>query len=152
MSDTPEVKLPVTCSRTNKPIEIKLPLTDVEKFLATQRAREANVAKIEEFFSGMNQEEIPHLVAFYKGKLVVLPTVLNKNDAAVLRMFHEATQSDVFPKPVPRKRNKKDTETIGDEGTEGVETSAEASKAAKAAKKKGAAGKSSSDPASAPAS
>lgn len=143
MSDTPDVKLPVTCSRTGKTQEMKLPLDGVEKFLAEKRSREENVNKIEEFFGTLHNQADqtpPDLVVYYKGRLVVLPTVLSKSDQAVMRMLHEATQQDTFPKPTPRKRKaKKESEATT------------SSKTANPPKKNQPSGKSTSENVSAPA-
>lgn len=105
MSTTPEVKLPVYDYRTNKTTEVKLKLDVIESFLVEQRTRQENTEVVKEFFESVDGP-LPDLMVVYKGRQVILPTVLEKNDSAVLRLLHEATQSDIFPKPTPKKRAK----------------------------------------------
>lgn len=105
MSNTPVVKLPVSCDRTNKTVEIKLPLDQVEGYLSALRAREqASTILSDQLESASQSGPMPDMVVYYKGAFVVLTTVLDKHDAVVLRLLHEATQSETFPKPPARKK------------------------------------------------
>jgi len=107
MNDNPDVKLPVTCNRTGKVVEEKIPLNEVETFLASIRSRQGSAVALREVFSSLEEQEgAPDLVAYYKGRLVILPVVLDKHDTAVLRALHDATQSDTFPRPAPKKNTK----------------------------------------------
>lgn len=120
MSENPEVKLPIACDRMGKTVEIKIPLQEVEAFLADKRSRTENAEAVENFFSKLSGSpgELPDLVAYYKGRLVVLPTVLPKNDTVVLRLLNEATQSDAFPKPEPKLRKAKKRKDSGKSDSE----------------------------------
>jgi hypothetical protein len=111
MSNDFTVEVPITCDRTHKVERVKMTLTQAEEHKRLAIAKAGTAKEVATFLTGIPAKAVPDLVVMFRGKTVVLPTVVcKKNDNALIRLLHELTQSDVFPKPAvtPRKKSTKD--------------------------------------------
>lgn len=100
------VEVPVKCDRTSKVMNIAISLEEAGSLQKFKEERENSGREILDFLNGV-PKPTPDLVVMFRGKIVVLPTVVvKKDDAAVLRLLHDLTQSNAFPKPavIPRKK------------------------------------------------
>ena len=91
-----KVEIPMTCDRTGRTERVSMTLEEaanVQKFASVKREMSET---IETFLKGL-PPEVPDLVVMFRGKVVVLNTVLAGKDHTVLRLLHDLTQSDVFP-------------------------------------------------------
>src|SRR5690349_7596321 len=110
-NDNTPVKIPVTCSRTEKTRDVHLPLDQVGDFLARQAAKRKNAVLIQEFINNIPVEERPDMIAIYKGQGGVLAHVDMKSDSIVGRAFNEALDDDMFALPEAKARKPRTPKT-----------------------------------------
>jgi len=63
--------------------------------------------QVASFLGGLPAER-PDLAVLFRGKVVVLNTVIAKDDAGILRLLHELTKSAAFPEVARTPRKNKD--------------------------------------------
>jgi len=105
MSEDFEVEVSVKCDRTKKTHKIPMSLEDAATFKQKQVEKAANAQEIVSFLGGIPYPR-PDLVVMFRGKTVVLPTVVDKKDATVMRLLHTLTNSPSFPMPESKPRKK----------------------------------------------
>ena len=108
-SDTRNVEVKFVCDRTGKTDTIEMSLEKVEAFYKTQEAKIKATAAIKKELTALPAENMPDLVVYYRGKVVVLSNVNIKYDNMISRHLHEITNNDaVFPAvEVTNKRTRK---------------------------------------------
>jgi hypothetical protein len=125
MSDnSPVVKIPIVCSRTEKTRDINLPLEEVAEFLSRREAKKKSAAAVQAFIDAIPVSERPDLVAIYKGKGAVLANVDMKSDSIVGRAFNEVLDEEVFTLPAAKARKPR-TKKTPEAGTPSVEVEPE---------------------------
>lgn len=114
-----KVEIPMTCDRTGRTERVSMTLEEaanVQKFAGVKREMSDT---IETFLKGL-PPEVPDLVVMFRGKVVVLNTVLPGKDHTVNRLLHELTQSDAFPESDKSDKNSKNggkRKRLSDEGS-----------------------------------
>lgn len=106
MSDEFEVDVPVQCDRTKKTHNLRMTLEDAATFKKSIQEKKETATEIVSFLKGIPHPQ-PDLVVMFRGTVIVLPTVVDKKDGAVLRLLNTLTQDDAaFPAPPVTKRKK----------------------------------------------
>jgi hypothetical protein len=108
MSDEFEVEVLVTCDRTKKTHKIPMTLEEAGTHKKRVGEKGANAEEIRSFLGGIPHPR-PDLVVMFRGEIVVLPTVVDKKDATLMRLLSTLTNSPTFPAPPvkPRKKSSK---------------------------------------------
>ena len=105
MSEDFEVEVPVTCDRTQKIHKIPMTLEQAGIHEKQLMEKASSGVDIRSFLGGIPHPK-PDLVVMFRGEIVVLPTVVSKKDATVMRILNDLTQSPTFPKPAVKPRKK----------------------------------------------
>jgi len=105
MNNEFDVDVPVTCDRTKKTHKIPMTLEEAGRHQTRVAEKAANADEITSFLGGLPHPK-PDLVVMFRGEIIVLPTVVDKKDATVMRLLHDLTQSPTFPKPAVKPRKK----------------------------------------------
>jgi hypothetical protein len=105
MSEDFEVEVPVMCSRTKKTHKVPMTLEQAAKYNENLELKETNAQEVASFLGGLPFPK-PDLVVMFRGEVVVLPTVVDKKDATVLRLLNTLTNSPTFPAPPVKPRKK----------------------------------------------
>ena len=104
MSEEMLVDVPVKCERTGKVTKVPMTLLAAADYQAKLQ-RQTDAAKdVEVFLSDLHPDACPDLVVAFRGRLLVLSTVVDS--PAVQRGLHLLTQHALFPDPSPKKRAK----------------------------------------------
>ena len=93
-----KVEIPVSCDRTGRLERVSMSLEEAAVFQKSAVLKKEMSETIETFLKGL-PPEIPDLVVMFRGKVVVLNTVLPGKDHTVNRLLHDLTQSERFPAP-----------------------------------------------------
>jgi hypothetical protein len=91
-----KVEIPLTCDRTGRTERVAMTLDEAANMQKHASLKKEMSETIEGFLKGL-PPETPDLVVMFRGKVVVLNTVLATRDNTVLRLLHDLTQSDTFP-------------------------------------------------------
>ena len=91
-----KVEIPMTCDRTGRTERVSMSLEEAATVQKHAALKKEMSETIEGFLKGL-PPETPDLVVMFRGKVVVLNTVLATRDNTVLRLLHDLTQSDTFP-------------------------------------------------------
>lgn len=100
------VSIPVTCSRTGKIHNTPMPLDEVTGYLAKQDAKITTGDALSSVVK--SADTAPDLVILWKGKLHILNTVHESNDAAIGRYVNAILKDEAYEVPEPRVRTPKD--------------------------------------------
>ena len=98
------VEVAIPCSRKGKTLNARVPHNEVEALVAGVDKRARNAQMMQEQFTQVPPDQLPHLIIVYKGQAVLLPTVHDSNDEAIKRALNAAIGSDAFDVPAPVKR------------------------------------------------
>lgn len=91
-----KVEIPLTCDRTGRTERVAMTLEEAASMHKHASLKKEMSETIEGFLKGL-PPETPDLVVMFRGKVVVLNTVLATRDNTVLRLLHDLTQSNTFP-------------------------------------------------------
>lgn len=64
-----EVTINLKCDRSGRTIEKTIDSTEITKYEERQARREAVLKQIEEFFKGLPKDDMPDLIAIYRGEM-----------------------------------------------------------------------------------
>lgn len=108
MSDDIKFEVTVKCDRTGKRERLEMATEEgLQDMRKTMQAKKETAADIHDFLNGLPKETVPDLVVMFRGKSVVLPNIVEKNDSTMYRILNDLTRKDdVFPKPPSKPRNK----------------------------------------------
>lgn len=99
-----EVEVPITCDRTGRVSKLTMSIDTATAYKQDVIEKEISASEIISFLRGVPTPK-PDLVVMFRGVVVALPTVVDKkDDVAVMRLLHNLTQSEDFPKPVSKPR------------------------------------------------
>lgn len=105
MSEDFKVEVSVTCDRTGRVHKVPMTVAEAGEWAKNASVRKDMAEQVASFLKGL-PPEAPDLAILYKGKAVVLQTVISKeNDSGIGRLLHELTHAPEFPEvtATPRK-------------------------------------------------
>jgi len=106
MSDDFKVEVSVTCDRTKREHKVPMTLEQASVWGKEASMRKDMAEQVSSFLKGL-PPGAPDLAVLYKGKAVVLSTVITKaNDTTIARLLHDLTHAPEFPEvtATPRKK------------------------------------------------
>lgn len=110
------VKVDVVCDRTGKLEQKEMSISDAQKYNALKIQREEMAGEVASFLNGLPSDVRPDLVLSFRGKTVVMSTVVEKKaDQGVLRVLHDLAPQ-AFPEvaSTPRKKNANGGKSVTD--------------------------------------
>lgn len=103
MTNELRIQVPIHCDRTGQDFVASLSKNAAMKHCVDQKLKHLNALKLTDIITEM-PGPLPDLVVIYRGNLVVLETVVAKNEKGILRLLADLTRSPLFPKALRRAR------------------------------------------------
>jgi hypothetical protein len=84
MTNDVRIQVPVTCDRTGNKYLITMSKESLNRYMVNAKQKHLAAEKISDFLNNLPTPH-PDLVVFYKGKLVILETIVGKTDKGIIR-------------------------------------------------------------------
>ena len=107
MTSDVRIQIKIHCDRTGREQTQFLTVDQLRLHTVELNQKHLNAEKIRALLVSL-EGPLPDLVVACSDQIVILENVLGTRSKSIVRLLYELTRSNLFPKPVPRARNKKD--------------------------------------------